>query len=227
LKHIGRVANTGRRCVVVFREIYNEQGDVTDANSCLVVETESLPDHVHEDFMRIVESSAAQTTGNLYEVLARTRFSDGVVSLQYLHNYNRLHKHSTDNINLHPSASQIIKLSVVNQIIDLQKSGHSEADIERIIQDGRSVESKKDMYKEPAVSEYVEATVAKTDSSGVLSDADIANGLLSQADIMEAEVVRLRAEAYALVPTPKVTPKPRAKKKATVAKKSTTSASKD
>jgi hypothetical protein len=40
LKHIGRVANTNVKCVVVFREIYDEKGNVIDPNNCLVVETE-------------------------------------------------------------------------------------------------------------------------------------------------------------------------------------------
>ena len=38
IKHVGQIINTGRRCVVVFREIPDEP------NSCLIVDTEALVD---------------------------------------------------------------------------------------------------------------------------------------------------------------------------------------
>ena len=43
IKHVGQIINTGRRCVVVFREIPDEP------NSCLIVDTEALVDWMHDD----------------------------------------------------------------------------------------------------------------------------------------------------------------------------------
>ena len=44
MKHIGRVSNTGMKCIVVFREMYDARGNVEDPNHCLIVETGRLPD---------------------------------------------------------------------------------------------------------------------------------------------------------------------------------------
>ena len=68
MKHIGRVANTGLKCVVVFRQIYDENGNVTDDKHCLVVETERLPDMEHDDVVRVVESDAGQESAEFYEL---------------------------------------------------------------------------------------------------------------------------------------------------------------
>ena len=71
LKHIGRVSNTGLKCIVVFREMYDEHGKVLDPNHCLIVETERLPDMEHDDIVRVVESDSAQV-GTLRPSLSNT-----------------------------------------------------------------------------------------------------------------------------------------------------------
>ena len=67
LKHIGQVANTGLKCIVVFREIYDENGNVTEPDNCLIVETERLPDMEHDDIVRIVESPSGQEAKEFFE----------------------------------------------------------------------------------------------------------------------------------------------------------------
>ena len=98
LKHVGQVINTGRRCVVVFREIYDDTGKVIDTNNCLIVETDRLPDAVHQYLMRIIESEPAQRTGDLYNVLHRERLGDGSVALAYLNKSGRLRKFPTSQV---------------------------------------------------------------------------------------------------------------------------------
>ena len=197
MKHTGRVTNTGRRCVVVFRQIYDDTGHVIDNNHCLVVETETLPDYVHDDFIKIVESEPAQSNSNLYDVLSRTRFSDGTIALQYLHEKDRLRKYPTNMINLIPNSKTQINLATVNKIISLQEQGYSEKDISRILE-SQPVSEIKDLPSSP---------VADKAEEHVLSDSDIAKNYISQADVMFQEAERLKNQAYSLDPSlkPKTT----------------------
>jgi hypothetical protein len=201
LKHVGRVINTGRRCVVVFREMYNEKGHVTDENSCLVFETENLPDAEHQDLMRIVESDSSQSTGDLFNVLARERLGSGVTALSWLSESQRLHKVATSNIELTPDSSTVLGLVTLNKIVKMQRAGSTQKDIENMLRD--------DTDQSPRVAETV-ADVLESASDvdtqtgeGVLDDATIANSYLQQAAAFDAQAKELRESAEKLVPTVK------------------------
>ena len=43
VKHVGRIKNTDRKCVVAFRYIYDEKGNITDRDHCLVIDADALP----------------------------------------------------------------------------------------------------------------------------------------------------------------------------------------
>ena len=108
MKHIGKVSNTGLKCVVVFREIYDERGNVTDDKNCLVVETDRLPDMEHDDIVRVVESAEGQNAKEFYEIAHRSMFADGTNMLVKLHNAGYLKKYPTDQIMLTPNSSTSI-----------------------------------------------------------------------------------------------------------------------
>ena len=129
MKHVGRVANTGLKCVVVFREIYDENGNVTDPNNCLIVETERLPDMEHDDMVRVVESDTAQDNPDFYHVAQRNKFSDGTNMLVKLSKMGYLKKYPTNQIELTPNSSTAVKLSDVISVIRKQATGMSDADI--------------------------------------------------------------------------------------------------
>lgn len=205
VKHVGQVANTGLKCVVVFREIYDENGNVTDPNHCLIVETERLPDMEHDDIVRVVESDSAQTANQFYEIAHRSMFSDGINMLTKLHNRGYLKKYPTSQILMTPNSSTSVALSEVNEIIRKQSTGMSESDIRNSMVD--------DTDKPPRNHTTSQQTApAPKAEAGVLDDSDIAKNMLSQADTYEAEVKRLREEAYNMAPELK--PK-RGRKKAT------------
>ena len=205
VKHVGQVANTGLKCVVVFREIYDENGNVTDPNHCLIVETERLPDMEHDDIVRVVESDSAQTANQFYEVAHRSMFSDGINMLTKLHNRGYLKKYPTNQILMTPNSSTSVALNEVNEIIRKQKTGMSESDIRNSMVD--------DTDKPPRNHTTSQQTApAPKAEAGVLDDKDIAKNMLSQAATYEAEVKRLREEAYNMAPDLK--PK-RGRKKAT------------
>ena len=205
IKHVGQVANTGLKCVVVFREIYDENGNVTDPNHCLIVETERLPDMEHDDIVRVVESDSAQTANQFYEVAHRSMFSDGINMLTKLHNRGYLKKYPTNQILMTPNSSTSVALSEVNEIIRKQSTGMSESDIRNSMVDDTDKPPRNHTTSQ-------QTTPAPKAEAGVLDDKDIAKNMLSQADTYEAEVKRLREEAYNMAPDLK--PK-RGRKKAT------------
>lgn len=196
LKHIGRVSNTGKKCVVVFREIYDERGNVSDPDHCLVVETERLPDMEHDDIARLVETQEAQSANQFYEIAHRSMFSDGLNMLTKLHNRGYLRKYPTESVELTPNNSTAIKLSEVNEIIRKQSTGMSESDIRNTMVD--------DTDKPPRTQTTLDSTQtidqAMPSSEEVLDDTAIAKGMLSQADTFLAEAKRLQEEAYAMDP---------------------------
>ena len=194
LKHVGQITNTGRRCVVVFREIYNEAGEVVEPDNCLVVETDSLPDLHHQDIMRIVEGAPAQSTGNLYEVLGRERLTDGAVALRWLSEANRLRKYPTNNIMLTPDGNNSLRLDKMNRIIQMQSSGASQEQIENAMVDDTDGPPRKQTSAQQTPS-------APASEPGVLDDTAIAQQRLAQAETFLAEAERLKAEAYELDPT--------------------------
>lgn len=194
IKHVGQVINTGRRCVVVFREIYDNNGKVVDPNNCLVVETDTLPDAVHQDLIRIVESEPAQRDGDLFNVLARERLNDGSLALAYFHQSGRLRKYPTSQVMLIPDSNNTLRLDKMNTILRMQKEGKSQDEISVAISDNNAVTT----APEPAATINEAATVPPADDSGVLSDEQIALAKFNNAKQLMAEAERLLAEAYEL-----------------------------
>ena len=192
VKHVGKVANTGLKCIVVFREIYDDRGNVTDPNHCLVVETERLPDMEHDDIVRVVESPAGQESEEFYQIAHRSMFSDGINMLSKLHTRGYLKKYPTNNIHLTPNSNTMVKLSEVNEIIRKQKTGMSPQDIHNSMVD--------DTDNPPRTQTTSQQTPPAPSADGVLDDTAPAQSMLDQAETYEAEVTRLREEAYAMAP---------------------------
>lgn len=210
LKHIGRVANTDVKCVVVFREIYDAEGNVVEPDNCLVVETERLPDMEHDDVIRVVESQAGQDAKEFYEIAHRSRFSDGTNMLVSMTQRGRLRKYPTEQIVLTPNPQTAISLKEVNEIIAKQKSGMSDQDINNTMVDDTDKPPRTQTTLDPT------QTIDQAVDSGeaVLDDTAIAKGMLTQAETFLAEAKRLQDEAYEMAPSLK--PKRgRAKKKTT------------
>lgn len=214
LKHVGRVKNTGRRCVVIFREIYDDKGHVVDDQNCLIVETDSLPDAEHQDILRIVESEPAQATGDVFNIFARQRLGNGTPALSWLAQTNRLRKVPTNKIEMTPDSRTVLALDKLNKIVKMQKTGASEADIKRVLQDDTDMppreaslmaESAQD-FKEPTnESEPVQEPASQPGTEGVLDDSSIAQNYVNQAEMFEKQAIELREQAYKLDPSLKPT----------------------
>jgi hypothetical protein len=176
IKHVGRLINTDKRVVVVFRNVPGE------ATNCLVTDTESLPDWMHDGLINTVESIEAQSTGELYDVLSRSMFSDGAIMLDSLHTRGLLQKHRTENVMMTPNANTTIRLDQLNEMIESAKSENKVA---------------QEVLKEPVTGDTGEAPASAT-ADGVLDDKALANQKLAQAKGFETEAARLREEAYEL-----------------------------
>lgn len=183
LKHVGK-DKLGNRVVVVFRELPD------DTEHCLVVQSDSLLDMYHDNLMNTIQSSSAQATVDLYEVLSRSHFSDGGQMLNTLHQKGLLRKVHIDDIQMEPLPNRQVPLRTVNEQI-----------------------ANGEISSEPAPAPAPEAPAV---DNPVLVDTDpnagkpevgseeqkksLAESKLLQARLMEEDAKKLREEAYELDP---------------------------
>ena len=202
LKHIGRVKQTGKKCIVAFRTLPG------DAHSCLIVPTESLPDSYHDAIINLVESTAGQASYEFAEAMDRTPFPDGSRMLPSLHAKGKLVKVGTSSIEMTPAPGVTIELSELNQIIAEQR-GIAVDDLS--LKDGSADIEVKEVASVKDISEQ-QSSAAKTTSSSVNeveapvsfdSPESEAKYYRSQADKLAKEAAKFRRMAEDLVPTTK------------------------
>lgn len=206
LKHVGRIKDTGRKCLVVFRTLPG------DAFNCLIITTENLDDSYHTALINLVESPSAQDAVEFAEVLARAVFPDGSTMLPSLHVKKLLAKVATDKVEMTPNNSATILLSELNQIIAEQK-GISVQDLAikptaKENAEAIEVATAKDISPptgntDPLVDQQVAKTTASMLNEEPLSDEAIARKYRSDADRLSKEAAQLRRMAEDLVPTKK------------------------
>ena len=112
IKHVGQIASTGKKCVVVFRTIPN------DISSCLVIQTEDIPTNYHDDLINAVESESAQDDMDFYKYAQRTQFHDGRTILEGSHQSGWLMKYPTSEIMMLPTLEHKILLKDLNEQLD-------------------------------------------------------------------------------------------------------------
>lgn len=223
IKHVGRIKNTNRKCLVVFRTLPG------DAFNCLVVLTESLPNTYHDAIINLVESNVGQTSYELADALNRNTFSDGTIMLASLHVQGFLQKYATDQIEMTPNASTAIKLADLNQIIAEQrgisvqdlaiKPPQQDPNVE--VQEVGQVNEVAPPLSDPLTQQQDEVLVSEA-GNNVLSDSDLAAKYRNDAELLLKEAAELQKQAEALDPSPVAKKTTRAKKPAAAAKKGTT-----
>lgn len=169
-RHVGVLNNTGTRVVVVFRKIPG------DEKFCLVVESDRLPERYHDSLHNIVNSIEGQSTVELSEVLNRHVFSDGQNALQALHYGNYLRRTPVDIVTLYPKPGRSLPLALLNAEVDGKMDQYM------------------DEYNKQQETEQAQAQVKPADV------AAIAQGLLIQAELLEADAKQKREEAYGMMP---------------------------
>jgi hypothetical protein len=175
IKHTGKVDTTGRRVVVVFPSIPEDQ------DNCLVVDVDALESKYHDGLMQAVESPEGQATNKLYEVLGRKLFWDGKNILTTLHEKGFLRRVPVDTITLIPSTSETLPLKEFNAY----QTMIAETKQEPAIPSTPDSSTKAGAIQQPA---------DENDADG------IARNLLIQAEMLEADALKKRAEAESVSP---------------------------
>lgn len=190
-KHAGQLSNTGVRVAVVFRKLPN------DENSCLIVETERLPDSYHDYVIQCLNSREALETNEFYEVLNRRTFPDGLNCLTALHQRGYLRKEPVSNITMYPLPGQAVPLALINATIDkkIDEYKAKEANIPPKVEDTRTPAEKQAAAE--ALAAKMMGEVPPTDTINLVAKAKV---LLTEAELLEAKANSKREEAYALAP---------------------------
>jgi len=184
IKHVGQLKSSGRRCIVVFREVPDQ------IDHCLVVDTDALADWMHDDMINAVESPGAQESGNFYEYAQRTMFTDGSNMLQSLHAKGLLMKQPITNILMTPNGSVSIGLDELNKMISEQTSGAPSV---------APPVDPADLTMAGKGENPIANTVAQPQAP--IDDTAMAQGLLNQAASFENEAKALREQAFEMSPS--------------------------
>jgi|TARA_B100000073_G_scaffold194235_1_gene160837 hypothetical protein len=208
-KHVGALANTGTRCVVMMRQLPD------DRESALIIETESLPEWAHDDIIRMVDGDQAQATGNLWEVADRTVFTNGQNILAFAHQAGWLRKVPTSNVDMKPNSTTVIKLDELNKLI-IEQTGDKDNALPK--KQGLDVAGPATVQDNPEAqrritTENVDQLAnptppipqASAPTDGALDDSALAANMLAQAKGYEAEAESLKAQAYEMDPSLKPT----------------------
>jgi hypothetical protein len=170
MKHVGKFGE--KPCLVVFREVPNEP------ENCLIVVTSTLDDMQHDDLMNVIQSTEAQESNNISEVLDRRQFTTGEGMLNTLHYGKKIQKVPVSQVSLTPMPSQSIPLSDVNAEIRKIEGGYT---------------APKNEVDPGNIDKGAQATTIPAPEGD--SEEDIAVGLIAQADLMEEDGNRLLVEA--------------------------------
>ena len=192
LKHVGRHGE--RKVVIAYNSVPGED------HMCLVIYSDRLPQLMHDEVMKVLESPVGQASKTLAEALHRNIMADGQNTLTALHFGGHLKKVQTKQVILTPNAKTSVRLDEMNKILTELELG---SDAAKRMADIDSSRGFADPSKKPArdVGEPVKATKAEPKSvntNEALSDDDLGKNLLDQANRMEAEAKGLLAEAKRL-----------------------------
>jgi type II secretory pathway component HofQ len=216
LKHIGR--HQDKKVVLLYRQVPGEE------HMCLVTYSDALPQLIHDELMKVLESPVGQAAKELNEPLFRTIMADGRNCLEALHKSNLIKKVPTNQIIITPNAKSSVRLDELNQILNEMEQGEeavkrlAEMDASRGFTGRREA---KEVGANPA-SRTQAANIVSTATLGeVLTDEQLAGQRAAQAAKMKleaaqllAEAARLESEAVSLNPVTTLTPnaKPRSTK---------------
>lgn len=211
IKHVGKHGD--RKVAVVFRAVPGEE------HMALVLYTETLPSHIHDSIMKVLESDVGQAAENLGDAMFRSFLSDGRAMLQTLHSEGMIKKVQTKQIVVTPTSSSHVNLDELNKIIDEMKTGDDAvkrlAEIDANAGMTGKVRPRDQFGREVGAppAELTGANVAGSDAAQAMDDAVLSKQLAEQAVRMEqeakgliAESARLRKEAESLsdaAPKPK------------------------
>lgn len=171
-KHIGRIKNTDRRCVVVMMQVPGRE------DHALIIDTDALPDRFHDALMQVVDSHEGQSVLQLHTLLSRRVLPDnGVDMMNALHVGGYLRAVPIDNVVMYPAP-------------------HSPCPLRSIIEHMGVEVPMSDEVREELANQHIENQ--KVDEND--KRLGIAKSLLQQASDLEYSANKKREEAYQMFP---------------------------
>jgi len=223
IKHVGK--HNQRRVAIVYRKVPGED------HMALVVYPDTLPAMLHDETMKTLESAVGQTAKELADALFRTTMADGENCLGTLHRKGYLKKVPTNQVIVTASQKSTCRLDQLNELVDKIDAGGEAAEELANIDKNRGIKGANPNVKEGREVGTPKSQSLKTTSADMtgdipatpaLTDSDLANMHLTQAEQMEAqaktllaEAARLKEEAKSLTPAKPAKAKNVAKPKAT------------
>jgi hypothetical protein len=203
IKHVGK--HNQRKIAIVYKYIPDEE------HMALIVYTDSLPQMIHDEAMKCLESAVGQNAKELADALFRTIMGDGQNCLTALHRGGWLKKVPTNQVVVTPTSQSTIRLDELNKILKEMEAGEDAKQRMADIDSNRGVKGVLSEGREVGEPTRTSSSSVNT-SNEALSDADLANQRLDQANRMEteaknllAEAKRLKEEAKSLTPAKKTT----------------------
>lgn len=182
MRHVGKLRQTDTRCVVVMMQIPGRE------DHALIVESDSLPDHYHQNVMACLESKEGQSNVNFGDELSRRQIfiaDRGNMSiLQALHEARFLRPVKIDDVLMVPSPGNAFPLKTVLESMGTNVPGEKYA-----------LDPSQDPNL-PKFNPHLHNINSKSSEEKISS----AKGIISQAEYLEADAKRLREQAYALAP---------------------------
>ena len=170
-RHLGRMANTDQRIVVVYMQIPGK------LDHALIVPIDNLPAQWEQYVMEVLDSKEGQGEENLGEILGRRLVPESKETIfQALHNSGVLQAVPVDNIIMYPAPNQPYPLRKILESMG-RLSPKTDAETQKF---------------NPHASNQ-DADI-KQDASG------IANNLLTEAALLEEEAQRKRERAFSYAP---------------------------
>lgn len=183
MRHVGKLAQTDTRCVVVMMQIPGRE------DHALVIESDSLPDIYHQNVMQVLESKEGQSNINFADELGKRQMfiaDRGNMSiLQALHEAKFLRPISVDSVVMTPTPGNAYPLRKV-----LEGMGKTVAGEEKSVLDPAN---------DPNNVKFNPHTYNR-DINTSEDKLNAAKGILNQAKYVDAEANKLREQAYAMAP---------------------------
>lgn len=204
LKHIGK--HNDKKIVLLWREVPGED------HMCLVSYSDLLPRIYHDAVMSVLESAAGQQAQNLSDALHRNYMPDGKNCLEALHVNGLIKKVPTNQVTVTPNNTSSVRLDELNTILNEMAKGEEATKRLAELDTQKGITGKN---RGRTTAADVGDRVAPTASVGdaILSDADLAQQRVRQAESMKADAERLMREADRLLQeAADLNPKPDAKK---------------
>lgn len=175
-RHIGKLANTDQRCVVVFMQIPGRE------DHALIVQTDNLQPRFEQAIMDIVDSQEAQAEATLANVLGRRMMPEtGKTLLQTLHESGLLRSVHID---------QVVMMPMPNMPFPLRKI------IEGMGDNTLPPPSQEVVAEQEKFNAAAHNMAATTDEQRL----GIAKNLLIEAEMLQTEAERKKAAAYKYAP---------------------------